>query len=69
MNETDREKANRWCKLANDRLGDIARLEKEVAGLLKVVQRGAKTTRQLICQRDGLLDLIALAMTQKGDPE
>ena len=66
MSETDQEKAKRWCEMASDRLREIHQLEKETTKLLKVVQRGAKTARQLIRQRDGLLDLIALAMEQEA---
>ena len=57
--ETDREKAERWCKMALDRLNAIHTLEEQVAELhdLLLVEREAVVT--LKAQRDGLLNLIA----------
>ncbi len=62
MDETDRERAERWCKLANDRVGVIHALQEQRDESYNSLLTERAATDTLKSQRDGLLDLIALAM-------
>ena len=64
--ETDREKAERWCEMATARLDQIRAADKLVAELDTALVAERKAASTLRKQRDGLLGLIALAMSQGG---
>lgn len=66
MNETDREKAEYWAGMANDRLGDIHELQDQVAALREQRDGLQEAVETLTRQRDGLLELIALGVLTGG---